>query len=346
MYDRTGGTPPFGTTDWAAQQFLRMLDQEDRQKAELERLRAAGWRPGASQQSADNRRGAAFGDGRDAVADFVQRDIDNRRLMQEEARRQAGMDIAQSGGGALPIPPAKPLNDTTGSFPLSSSKPEQVPAWHQDERANGIIDEILAWEGGHSNRKREADTGGTTNMGITQGTLARWHANHPGHLGIGPGELPADVAHLTHDQAFRVLKEDFYDANKLAKIDDERLAHQIMDIYTMTSPRGRKQTPGGALQIIQRAVNDVMSRRRLYNRHEAPFKYDHPADPVGPRTIDRLNWLVASGYGPDLRNALVAHRFGYAQTQPNYAANNPGWNERFNRFTEWQHTPLGPRNSR
>jgi hypothetical protein len=86
------------------------------------------------------------------------------------------------------------------------------------------------------------------------------------------------------------------------------------------SPRGGRQTPGGALQIIQRAVNDVMSRRGLYNRHEAPFKYDHPADPVGPRTIDRLNWLVTNGYGPDLRNALVVHRFGYAQTQPNYAA--------------------------
>lgn len=119
-----------------------------------------------------------------------------------------------------------------------------------------------------------------------------------------------------------------------------------MDIYTMTSPRGGKQTPGGALQIIQRAVNDVMSRRGLYNRHEAPFKYDHPADPVGPRTIDRLNWLVTNGNGPDLRNALVVHRFGHAQTQPNYAAKNPGWNERFNRFTEWQHTPLGRRNSR
>ncbi len=49
MYDRTRKAAPFGTTDWADQQFLRMLDQEERQKAELGRLRAAGWRPEVSQ---------------------------------------------------------------------------------------------------------------------------------------------------------------------------------------------------------------------------------------------------------------------------------------------------------
>lgn len=339
MYDRRGKTPRFGTTDWAAQQFLRMLDQEERQKAELGQLRAAERRPAVSQQPANGLDDMILGDGRDAVVDLVQRNFDKGRLMQEEARRRAGMDIAQSEGTASPIPPAKPRRDAIGSSPLPSRKPEQLPIWHQDERANRIIDEILAWEGGYANRSRDQDTGGVTNMGITQGALDRWHANHPGKLGTGRGDLPADVGHLTYDQAFRVLKEDFYDINKVRKIDDERLAHQVMDIHTMTSP-------GGVSRIIQRAVNDVMSRHGLYNRHEVPFKHDGPADPVGPRTIDRLNWLVASGYGPDLRNALVAHRFGYAQEQGNYAVGNSGWNDRFNRFTEWQHTPLGRRNLR
>jgi hypothetical protein len=54
-----------------------------------------------------------------------------------------------------------------------------------------------------------------------------------------------------------------------------------------------------------------------------------------------VNWLVANGHGPDLRNALVAHRFGYARSQPTYSSEHRGWNERFGRFTEWQHTPLG-----
>ncbi|MCI0350322.1 MAG: hypothetical protein L0Z53_12935, partial [Acidobacteriales bacterium] len=69
--------------------------------------------------------------------------------------------------------------------------------------------------------------------------------------------------------------------------------------------------------------------------------YDHPADPLGPRTLSRLNWLVANGHGPDLRNALVAHRFGYARTQPNLLHESPGWNERFGRFTEWSQIPIG-----
>lgn len=180
-------------------------------------------------------------------------------------------------------------------------------------------------------------------MGITQDTLTRWHTNHPGNRGTGPDQTPGDVKQLTQDQAFRILKEDFYDANKLVSIEDERLAHQMMDILTTTSPRGSPGAPGGAYQIIQRALNDVMTQNDLYNRHEAPFRYDHPADRIGSRTIDRLNWLVRQGYGPELRNALVAHRFGYAQTQPGYTAKNRGWNDRFARFMEWQHTPRDER---
>lgn len=37
--------PPQGSTAWGAQQFLRLLDDEERIAAERERLRATGWRP-------------------------------------------------------------------------------------------------------------------------------------------------------------------------------------------------------------------------------------------------------------------------------------------------------------
>jgi hypothetical protein len=77
MYGGRGKTPRFGTTDWAAQQFLRILDREERQRAEFGRLRAAEWRPDVPQ------RPVVFGDGRDAVVEFVQRDIE-RQLMQDE----------------------------------------------------------------------------------------------------------------------------------------------------------------------------------------------------------------------------------------------------------------------
>lgn len=270
-----------------------------------------------------------------------------RAMLDEEDRRRAAparraaVQTAESTAVSPPVPPHKPA--AAPAYPLPPVKPEQTPSWRQDERANRIIDEILGLEGGFANRPRHADPGGTTNIGITQATLDQWHANHPGHRGSRPDDLPIAVGQLTRDQAARILKEGFYDGKKLGQIDDERLAHQLMDIFTMTSPRGSDQAPGGALQIVQRAVNDVMTHRGLYNRHEQPFEFDHPADPVGPRTIDRLNWLVSSGYGPELRNALIAHRFGYASTQQNLWNENLGWNDRFNRFMEWQHTPFGRR---
>jgi hypothetical protein len=78
MYDGREETLRFGTTDWAAQQFLRMLDREERQKAKFGRLRTAEWRPDVPQQQANGRDDVVFGDSRDAVADLVQRDIYRR----------------------------------------------------------------------------------------------------------------------------------------------------------------------------------------------------------------------------------------------------------------------------
>jgi hypothetical protein len=71
--------PRFGTTDWAAGEFLRMLDREERQKADLDRLRAADWRPETLQQPAYGQNDVVFGDDRDAVVDLVQGDIDMRQ---------------------------------------------------------------------------------------------------------------------------------------------------------------------------------------------------------------------------------------------------------------------------
>ena len=287
MADRRN--PTFGSTVWAAGQFMRILEQEERRKA--------------------GRRG----------------DVQTAQADTQDTFTPS-------------IPPHKPTPPHVApGIDVSAA----VPSWRQDPRATRFIEEILSEEGLESHRDRTSDPGGHTMRGITAGTLRRWHQKHPGNLGVGPGKIPGKVSELTEDNALRILKEDVYDAYKLARIADDRLAHQLTDILTHVSPRGSDDAPGGAYQIVQRAINDVMKRNNLYNRHEQPFEYDHPADPLGRRTIGRLNWLVANGHGPELRNALVAHRFGYARTQPNLFDRNRGWNERIGRFTEWQHTPFG-----
>jgi hypothetical protein len=109
--------------------------------------------------------------------------------------------------------------------------------------------------------------------GITADTLQTWHRNHPGNMGSGPGQVPSDVSKLTAEHALRILKEDVYDAYKLQRIADETLAHQLTEVLTQTSPRGKRGSRGGAFQIIQRAINDVMTQNNLYNRHEQPCDY-------------------------------------------------------------------------
>jgi hypothetical protein len=96
VYRSVRPQPPRGSTAWGAQQFSRVLDDEERIAAERERLRALGWRPPqvAAGAYADE---PAFGDERDAYADMVQQQLDARRALEDEARRRAGVRLGESG---------------------------------------------------------------------------------------------------------------------------------------------------------------------------------------------------------------------------------------------------------
>jgi hypothetical protein len=77
-------TPQPGSVDWAAQHIRRMLDREEEEAAELRRLQAEGWRPPRAPQADE----AVFGDGRDAIVNLVQSEIDRQAALQSEARRR------------------------------------------------------------------------------------------------------------------------------------------------------------------------------------------------------------------------------------------------------------------
>ena len=113
--------------------------------------------------------------------------------------------------------------------------------------------------------------------------------------------FPDGVADLTREQAKRILKEDFYDQYRLKEIEDDRLAHQLLDIYANTKTESLRT-------IVQGAVHRVMRDYDLYGPDSQPFQ---PTDPIGPRTRERLNWLVSNGFGRELRNELVMRRLAY-----------------------------------
>jgi hypothetical protein len=119
--------PPRGSTEWAAQQFYRVLTDEERIAAERERLRALGWRPSRpangstpSTQFAPANGNApgplgtepGFGEERDAYADLIEQDRAHRDALDSEARRRVS---ARLGG--------------TGAAPAVSNGSESSPGW-------------------------------------------------------------------------------------------------------------------------------------------------------------------------------------------------------------------------
>jgi hypothetical protein len=93
--------PRLGSTDEAAQKLLRMLEREEREAAELKRLRETGWQ--APQQPApSDSADVAFGDGRDAIVDQVQSGIDHRNALRAEAQRRAAATATPAVGSGPP----------------------------------------------------------------------------------------------------------------------------------------------------------------------------------------------------------------------------------------------------
>ncbi|MFN0107177.1 MAG: hypothetical protein ACKV2U_34405 [Bryobacteraceae bacterium] len=126
MVQRYGKPPAVGSTDWAAREILRLLDREELEKAEAQRLKRSGWAPSEGQLPAVSPdRYGRFGDARDAVVDLVQADLDRRHAFRDEAQRRVARQMAQVPPSAPFAPPRKPeeLGNQPTSLPLPPQKP-------------------------------------------------------------------------------------------------------------------------------------------------------------------------------------------------------------------------------
>ncbi len=143
MANYFGPRRPLTSTEIAAQRILRMMEQEELEEAELRRLQDTNWRaPGAAVATpfADE---AAFGDGRDALADLVQREIDERNALQTEARHRTAMRskllpahddmpiLAKVPGGGPGMPNVPKKQSSQG---LADSAREEVEEWADRRR--------------------------------------------------------------------------------------------------------------------------------------------------------------------------------------------------------------------
>ena len=95
MVQRFGRPTVIGSTDWAANRILRLLDREDLEKAESLRLRQAGWTASAGLPTATPERYGGFGGGPNAIADLVQAELDRRQAL-----------VTKRGGASAAVSPS------------------------------------------------------------------------------------------------------------------------------------------------------------------------------------------------------------------------------------------------
>jgi hypothetical protein len=113
--------PPVGSTDWAANQFMRLLRREAEEKAERARLEAESWRPSVrAMPFADAR---VFNDERNQVADLVQAEQDRKRLLAEEARRR----VAARQAPMARLLPDDPYDPVYAGAPIRSQPESPAP---------------------------------------------------------------------------------------------------------------------------------------------------------------------------------------------------------------------------
>ncbi len=92
----------------------------------------------------------------------------------------------------------------------------------EDERFARIAEDLLKKEGGYAD-KGTVDQ--KTNFGIINPTLKAVKEKHK-----ALAELPDDVKDLTQEQALSIIKEEFYKGYKIDKVENESMAHMLLDV--------------------------------------------------------------------------------------------------------------------
>ncbi len=217
---------------------------------------------------------------------------------------------------SIPYKPV-PLQMRHRSLPMpdpqhSEVTPDDWYAFHRAARHSGMAAETeieaarktFGHEGGMT---VDPIAGGRNNPGIAGMTLR--YMTDARDRGIARG-LETDPYKLNVDDIGRwydVYMDDALDkvggGAALTQVRDHKLAMQLFDTLFQHGKYG------GAL-VIQDAVNKTISRIPDHKRREhhlTPIVVEDRAVPrvVGPKTLERIKRLIASGYAADLRDAIA-----------------------------------------
>lgn len=167
-----------------------------------------------------------------------------------------------------------------------------------------IINKTIAEEGGYIDNLKLIDQ--PTNAGITQPTLDKYNAMHPGC------NFPNTVKELTRKQIEQIYGEDYYDKRGIDNIRNIRIAGAIFDMGVMSNFKN-------VIKITQKTINQVMKCDLLIDGE------------MGNITINAINNI------PDdlidfFMEKLKENRLMYLRGLNTWAKYGRGWAARTNRY--------------
>jgi len=304
MADMFGRRPPFGSTDWAAQQFLRLLDQEEQRKAEMRRLQQAAWQPVDSGQSTPADDSSVF----DEVADRLQNGLNGRQGRQPVAARRTP---APQGllATALQVAPYRPGH--TDAIEGAGASEEGATRLTPANRIAMIRQMIKEFEGGYSNNPN--DPGGPTNFGVTQEAIDNYNRDTSSSF---PGPR-----HITRGQAESIYGHILSSTN-IDQIADPAIREQMFDMAVNLGP-------GAAGSMLLDALE----------QHGYHVKAGSNDTSIGPLALGAISDLQTAEDWPELEsinNALVRKRQAHYDDQialhPTLRQFGGGWRRRAQSF--------------
>ena len=216
----------------------------------------------------------------------------------------------ESGAGTptklVPVPPPKPPTPDESDNLFQTFRRQLAPR-----------------EGGLANRPISQDPGGKTFKGITSRDLPSFRKAHPDL------KLPTDVTKLTDPQIDAVLRREFFDRSRVAKVaalpgvgkSAPQLPEQLFDAAVLHGA-------GNAGKLLQESLDDVLGGSLRITDPDGKKVYDGV---VGSKTRDKIAEAARRGLIKEVNNRMVERRVAFMR-RSSALPSNSGWIPRARSF--------------
>jgi len=203
------------------------------------------------------------------------------------------------------IDPIPPLHPNCGCYISTLEVDGDGNIKPTNEKFHQAVAKTMKSEGGDTPNVGRLDQ--PTNMGIKQGSLNAYNAEHPAF------NFPDNREDLTSEQAAQIYKMDYWDQGRFNDIDNDRIRDAAFDMTVMSGA-------GRSASQIQESLNN--------------FGANVDTDGVmGSQTINALN-SIPDNQVNDFMDTLKSDRMDHLQNDSpqRWEKNKNGWTERTGKY--------------